>query len=84
MAGLAEASGVQEVQIRVKGNYDPDVIVIKRGRPVRLHFNHQESALCSKRVIFGKIGQSAELSKRGIVTIEFTLQESGEIPFQYQ
>ncbi len=81
---VTEVSGVQEVQIRVKGGYDPDVIVVKRGKPVRLHFNRQESALCSEMVIIDKIGRSAKLPEGKTVTIEFTPQVTGEIPFQCQ
>jgi plastocyanin domain-containing protein len=81
---IAEVGGVQEVQIRVKGGYDPDVIVVNRDKPVRLHFNRQESAMCSEMVIFDKINQSARLPEGETVTIEFTPQERGEIPFQCQ
>ena len=37
------ASGAQEVAVTVKGGYTPDVIVVKAGQPVRLHFTRQES-----------------------------------------
>lgn len=81
---VVEAGGVQEAVITVKGGYDPDVIVVKRGKPVRLYFNRQESALCSEMVIFDKINQSAKLPEGETVTIEFTPEQSGEIPFQCQ
>jgi plastocyanin domain-containing protein len=81
---VAEISGVQEVQIKVKGGYDPDVIVVKQGKPVLLHFNRQESAMCSEMVIFDKIDRSAKLPEGETVTIEFTPQQKGEIPFQCQ
>lgn len=81
---VAEAGGVQEAAIRVKGGYDPDVIVVKRGKPVRLHFNRQESALCSEMVIFERINQSARLPEGETVAIEFTPEQAGEIPFQCQ
>lgn len=81
---VTEVGGVQEVQIKVKGGYDPDVIVVKQGKPVRLHFNRQESTLCSEMVIFDQIGQSAKLPEGETVTIEFTPQATGEIPFQCQ
>ncbi len=80
-----EMSGVQEVLIRVKGGYDPDVIVVRKDRPVRLHFNRQESSLCSEMVIFDeKVGQSAKLPEGETVTVEFTPRETGEISFQCQ
>ena len=80
----AETGGVQEVQIIVKGGYDPDVIVVKRGKPVRLHFTRQESSLCSEMVVFDRIHQSAQLPEGETVTLEFTPDVAGEIPFQCQ
>lgn len=68
----------------MKRAYDPDVIAVKRGKPVKLHFTRQESALCSEMVIFDTIGQSAKLAEGETVTIEFTPQAAGEIPFQCQ
>ncbi|MBE2201370.1 MAG: cupredoxin domain-containing protein [Anaerolinea sp.] len=81
---VVEVGGIQEVQIKVKGGYDPDVFVVKQGKPVRLHFNRQESAMCSEMVIFDKIDRSAKLPEGETVTIEFTPQQKGEIPFQCQ
>lgn len=81
---VAEVGGMQQVQIKVKGGYDPDVIVVKKDKPVQLRFNRQESALCSEMVIFDKIGQSAKLPEGETVTIEFIPQQRGEIPFQCQ
>lgn len=81
---IAEVGGIQEVQIKVKGGYDPDVIVVKKDKPVRLLFNRQESSLCSEMVIFDKIGQSAKLPEGETVTVEFVPTEQGEISFQCQ
>ncbi len=81
---VTETAGVQEAVIRVKGGYDPDVIVVKQGKPVRLHFNRQESAMCSEMVIFDQIDQSAKLPEGETVTIEFTPESKGEISFQCQ
>lgn len=81
---IAEVGGVQEVKINVKGGYDPDVIVVRQGKPVRLHFNRQESAMCSEMVVFDKINQSAKLPEGETVTVEFTPEQKGEIGFQCQ
>ncbi len=81
---VAEVGGVQEVQIKVKGGYDPDVINVKRGKPVRLLFNRQEASMCSEMVVFDKIDRSAKLPEGETVAIEFTPDQKGEIPFQCQ
>lgn len=81
---VTEVAGVQQVPITVKGGYDPDVIVVKHGKPVRLLFNRQESSMCSEMVVFDKIGKSAKLPEGETVAVEFTPEEVGEIPFQCQ
>lgn len=79
-----EAGGVQQVAITVKGGYDPDRIVVKRGRPVRLAFTRRESSLCSETVVLDKLGQSHALPEGETVNVDFTPTETGEIPFQCQ
>jgi plastocyanin domain-containing protein len=81
---VSEVAGVQQLRVTVKGGYDPDVIVVKKGKPVRLHFTRQESAMCSEMVVFDKINQSAKLPQGETVTIEFTPEKAGEIPFACQ
>ena len=81
---VAEVAGVQQAAVRVKGGYDPDVIVVTKGKPVRLQFTREESSMCSEMVVFDKIGKSAKLPEGETVSVEFTPAEAGEIPFQCQ
>jgi plastocyanin domain-containing protein len=78
------ASGAQEVAILVKGGYSPDVIVVQKGRPVRLTFTRQESSSCSEQVLFPDFNQSAHLPEGEQVTLEFTPDKPGEYGFQCQ
>ncbi|HSB65333.1 MAG TPA: cupredoxin domain-containing protein [Anaerolineales bacterium] len=78
------AGGAQEVAVTVKGGYTPDVIVVKAGQPVRLHFTRQESATCSERVLFPDFNQNALLPEGQEVTLEFTPEKAGEYGFQCQ
>ncbi len=80
----AVAGGVQEVRVRVKGGYDPDVIVVESGRPVKLHFNRQETASCSEMVVFPDFGVSRQLPAGEVVTIELTPERPGEYDFACQ
>ena len=80
----SEASGVQEAEITVKGGYNPDVIVVSAGKPVRLRFARQETAVCSEMVVFGDFGLSAKLPTGEPVTIEFTPEKPGEYDFSCQ
>lgn len=82
-AAVAE-SGAQEVAITVKGGYTPDVIVVQKGRPVRLTFTRQESAACSEKVLFPDFNQNALLPEGQRVTLEFTPDKAGEFGFQCQ
>ena len=79
-----ETSGVQEVRVRVKGGYEPDVIVVKAGQPVRLHFYREEEASCSEMVIFNELGQSAKLPAFKDTVVEVTPPKPGEYGFQCQ
>jgi len=78
------ASGAQEVAITVKGGYTPDVIVVQKGRPVRLTFTRQESSACSEKVLFPDFNQNALLPEGEPVTLEFTPAKEGEYGFQCQ
>ena len=77
-------SGVQEVAVTVKGGYTPDVIVVQKGRPVRLTFTRHESSACSEKVLFPDFNQNALLPEGEQVTLEFTPEKSGEFGFQCQ
>ena len=78
------ASGAQEVAITVKGGYTPDVIVVQKGRPVRLTFTRHESSACSEKVLFPDFNQNALLPEGEQVTLEFTPEKAGEFGFQCQ
>lgn len=82
-AALA-TSGYQEAMILVKGGYTPDVIVVQRGRPVRLNFRREETAACSEMVIFGDFGKSAKLPEGEIIPVEFLPEKPGEYEFTCQ
>jgi plastocyanin domain-containing protein len=84
--GIAAAvvGGIQEIAVTVKGGYTPDTIVVKAGTPVRLNFTRMESSMCSEMVVFDGIDRSAKLPEGETVSVEFTPDAPGEIPFQCQ
>jgi len=79
-AGISE-SGIQQIKVTVKGGYSPDVIVVKRGIPVRLDFYRDEDASCTDQVIFGDFGIARDLPAFSSTPIEFTPQKPGEFTF---
>lgn len=82
-ASLA-SSGYQEAMVLVKGGYTPDVIVVERGKPVRLNFVRSESASCSEMVLFPDFKKSAQLPEGETVAVELMPDKAGEYGFQCQ
>jgi plastocyanin domain-containing protein len=74
-------SGAQEIRILVKGGYEPDVILVEKGRPVRLNFYRDETAACSDTVVFGDFGIARPLPAFQTTTVEFTPDRAGEFTF---
>ena len=81
VAAVVTDAGVQEVKITVKGGYSPDVIVVRRGVPVKLDFFRDETASCSDQVIFGDFGIARDLPPYKTTAIEFTPDKTGEFTF---
>ncbi|KAA3616830.1 MAG: cupredoxin domain-containing protein [Calditrichaeota bacterium] len=75
-------SNVQEAMIKVKGGYSPDIIVVQAGKPVRLNFHREETALCSEQVLFSDFNKQATLTPFTTVPVEFTPDVPGEYEFQ--
>ena len=73
--------GIQEVRITVKGGYDPDVIVVKKGIPVRLYFYRDETADCSDTIVFGDFNIRKPLPAFRTTSIEILPEKEGEYEF---
>jgi len=73
--------GIQEVTVLVKGAYDPSHISVQSGIPVRIHFNRQEDAECSRFVTFDGLNMRKDLGAFAITDVEFTPKHKGEISF---
>jgi len=73
--------GLQEVKVTVKGGYTPDVIVVRKGIPVRLNFYRNETADCSDTIVFGDFKIRKPLPAYKTTPIEFTPEKEGEYEF---
>ncbi len=73
--------GLQEVKVIVKGGYSPDVIVVRKGIPVRLNFYRDETADCSDTIVFGDFRIRKALPAFETTAIEFTPEKEGEYVF---
>ncbi len=76
-----EEGGFQEIKITVKGGYDPDVIVVKKGIPVRLNFYRDETDDCSDTIVFGDFKIRKPLHAYKTTPVEFTPEKEGEYEF---
>jgi plastocyanin domain-containing protein len=76
-----EESGLQEIKITVKGGYNPDVIVVKKGIPVRLNFYRDETDDCSDTIVFGDFKIRKPLHAYKTTPVEFTPEKEGEYEF---
>lgn len=75
------SSGQQEATILVKGGYNPAVVRVDAGTPVRLTFRREETSACSDTVVLEGFGKRADLPEGQLVPIEFLPKEPGEYPF---
>lgn len=73
--------GIQEVTIRVEGGYDPSVIEVAAGRPVRLTFDRRENNPCSDELVLRDFGIKRDLPAFERTTIEVTPPAPGRYEF---
>jgi plastocyanin domain-containing protein len=74
-------TGVQEIEVVVRGGYTPDRIEVRQGRPLRLTFLRQESNPCTEQVVLGDFGISRTLPEGERVAVEFTPDRAGAFTF---
>jgi Cu+-exporting ATPase len=81
-AGEAKLTGdVQEVAVRIKGGYSPDLIRVQQGVPLRLVFDRQESGDCTERVVFPDFRVSKRLPAFQRTAVELLPERSGRFAF---
>jgi plastocyanin domain-containing protein len=78
---VAGAGGVQEVTITVRGGYEPAMVRVKKGSPVRLVFDRQETSGCSEEVVLPDFGIKRFLPAHQKTTVEFTPENAGTYEF---
>jgi plastocyanin domain-containing protein len=77
-AAIAKATGMgQEIEILVRGGYEPGVIRVKRGLPTRLVFDRQENSSCSEEVVIPEFGIRKFLPSFAKTPIQFTPARAG-------
>jgi plastocyanin domain-containing protein len=69
------------VTITVQGGYDPALVRVRSGRPVRLIFDRQETSGCSEEIVIPDFGIRRFLPPFQRTTIEITPKRAGKFPF---
>jgi Cu+-exporting ATPase len=81
MAAAAAGPGAQEVTIVVEGGYSPDLIVARRGLPLKLVFDRRESSPCSDEIVLPDFGVRRSLPAHARTAIEIVPDRAGEFEF---
>ncbi len=76
-----ETGGIQQVKVIVKGGYSPDVIVVRKGIPVRIDFYRDETAECSDTIVFGDFNIRKPLPAFRTTSVHFVPEKRGEYSF---
>ncbi len=75
------AGGVQEIDVIVKGGYQPATILAKAGERLRLNFTRREASMCGEEVVLPDFGKRAHLPENKPVQIEVVPEKAGEYEF---
>ena len=81
VAAQVGAGGTQEVDVTVKGGYQPAAIVAKAGQPLRLNFTRRESTPCGEEVVLPEFGKRAHLPENRTIPVEIVPQRPGVYEF---
>jgi plastocyanin domain-containing protein len=76
--------GLDEVRVRVRGGYQPNVVYATAGKPIRIVFRREETTACSASVVFPDFGKSATLPPYEDVAVELLPSKPGEYAFTCQ
>ena len=77
----AGAGGAQEVTITVQAGYEPAEVKVKRGVPVRLIFDRQETSGCSEEIVIPDFGIRKFLPAFQKTAVELTPKQAGTFEF---
>ncbi len=81
VSAQAGAGGVLEIDVTVKGGYQPATVVARAGQPLRLNFTRREATPCGEEVVLPDFGKRAHLPQDKTVPIEVTPEKPGEYEF---
>lgn len=75
--------GYQEAEIRITvASYSPNVIIAKKGIPLRISLYADETAGCAREIVFPDFGISKIVGSDKVETIEINPTQAGEFRFR--
>lgn len=77
----AGAGGIDEVEIGVRGGYEPSEVRVRTGRPVRLVFDRRETSGCSEEVVIPEFGIRRFLPAHEKTAVDITPEAAGTYEF---
>lgn len=81
VAAQSGAGGVLEVDVTVKGGYQPAIVEARTGQRLRLNFTRREASTCGEEVVLPAFGRRAHLPQNTSVPIEIVPDKPGEYEF---
>jgi plastocyanin domain-containing protein len=72
VAASSAGGGPQRIRIEVKGGYEPSVVRVRAGMPVRLEFHRAETNPCTEEVVLPDFGIRTFLPAHRTTTVTFT------------
>lgn len=76
------ANAGEPIRLRISNRgYEPKLIEVKKGKPVKLAVFREDKENCGGEIVFPKLNIEKTLPVGEIVPVEFTPSESGEINF---
>jgi Cu+-exporting ATPase len=77
----AARSGAQTVTVVVQGGYKPDLIVARRGVPLKMIFDRREESPCSDEIVVPEFGIRRALPAHATTELTLTPERAGEFEF---
>lgn len=81
VVAAAGSGDAPEVTVVVAGGYSPDLILARRGVPLRLVFDRRESSPCTDEIVFPDFGVRRALAANAKTVVEIFPDRVGEFPF---
>ena len=75
------SEGIQEATVTVEKGYQPQLVIVEAGYPVRLHFQRRNLSKCYDQLLIPGFAVAVDLTPEQTTTVEFTPEQPGEYEF---